>query len=134
MIRVTTAEARKLGVKAKRPREKAKGDYKLAMEIGCKAHGLPVPIAEFKFSNDRLWRLDFVWIVGNGQIWQCDLVALEIQGGIWLKRGGHSGGKAQLDDMEKFNAAQLAGITVLQCTPSDIKTGAVFELLKKALQ
>jgi hypothetical protein len=38
-----------------------------------------------------------------------------------------------LRDMEKYNLMTLMGIRLLRCTPSDVESGAVFELLKRAM-
>lgn len=65
------------------------------------------PEREYEFSAARGWRLDFAW--------PSIKLAVEIHGGQWT-RGRHQRGKGFAADLEKMNAAQLAGWTVLQFT------------------
>ncbi len=102
------------------------------MEAMCLAHSLPEPVREFKFHPTRNWRFDFAWpktSVLDGHYYG---VALEIDGGAWT-RGRHTRGKGFIADMEKLNEAQLLEWVVLRCTPADIKSGAAFALLRRAL-
>jgi hypothetical protein len=99
-------------------------------EAMCQAHGLPVPERELRFHPVRQWRLDFAWKGEGGAAYIG--VALEVDGGVWTS-GRHVRGKGFISDIEKMNEAQLAGWVVLRCTPEDIRSGAVFELLKRAL-
>lgn len=92
-------------------------------ECMCEAHGLPVPVAEYQFCEGRKWRFDWCWP-------EID-VALEVEGGIW-NNGAHVRGGHFLSDMEKYNEACIAGWRVLRCTPDDMQTGKVMELLKRA--
>jgi len=78
---------------------------------------------EFRFHPKRRWCFDF--LVGK--------FGVEIVGGLWLKRGGHSQGQAQLDDMEKFNHALLMGYGVLQFSPAQVKSGEAVEFIEKVL-
>jgi hypothetical protein len=60
------------------------------------------------------------------------MVALEVEGGIWTG-GRHTRGSGFMKDMEKYNEATLLGWRVLRCTPRQVKSGEVFELLKRAM-
>ncbi len=93
-------------------------------EAMCRAHQLPEPTREVLFHPTRKWRFDFGW-------WT-HFVALEIEGGAFKGKGHRSVGQF-LSDMEKYNEAQLAGWVVLRCTTDNIKSGAVFTLLKRGL-
>lgn len=93
-------------------------------EAACIAHGLQEPVAEFRFAPPRLWRFDWCWPER--------MVALEVEGGIWTG-GRHTRGAGFLKDIEKYNEATVLGWRVLRCTPREIKSGKVFELLKRAL-
>lgn len=84
-----------------------------------------MPERELKFHPVRKWRFDFCWC--------SELVALEIEGGVFSGHGHRSIGKF-LGDLEKYNEAALLGWTVLRCTTDDLKSGAAFALLKRALQ
>lgn len=60
------------------------------------------------------WRFDFVHNVAK--------VAIEIQGGIWMRKGAHNTGEAILRDTRKARAATLAGWSVFHICPEDIDT------------
>ena len=79
--------------------------------------GFPEPEREFRFHEERLWRIDLAW--------PPPLVACEIEGGIWQQtRSGRSKGHAHperfLQDIEKYNALALAGWTLIRVTPEMI--------------
>jgi hypothetical protein len=93
----------------------------------CEAHGVPAPEAEFRFHPQRKWRFDWAWPdLPSGPL------ALECEGGVWSK-GRHLRGKGFLADVEKYNQAVIMGWRLLRCTPADVESGAVFELLKRAM-
>lgn len=89
------------------------------------AAGLPAPIAEYRFSTERRWRFDFAWPEFH--------VALEMEGGVWLG-GRHVRGSGFLKDMEKYNAAVIAGWRVLRCTPSTLTVAATMDMLGAVLR
>jgi len=89
----------------------------------CRQSGWLEPLAEQRLIPGRRFSCDLVWPLA--------LLVVEVQGGIWGRRGGHSGGKAQLDDMEKFNLLQLAGYRVLQTTPTGVTDGTLRDLLAR---
>jgi hypothetical protein len=126
-MRVSKATAKKLGLPASgtKSRRKAKETSKLFL-AACREHGLPDPIFEYPFAwkaMGRKWRFDWLW----------GKVALEIQGGIWTQ-GRHVRGAALLDEHKKLNAAAILGFRVLFCTPKDVESGAIFPVIKKALE
>jgi hypothetical protein len=90
----------------------------------CVAHGLPVPVHEYRFCEGRKWRFDYLF-----DAW----LAVEKVGGVWIK-GHHSRGKDQIDDMEKFNEAVILGFSVLQFTPEQFDSGLAFAVIKRALE
>jgi len=89
----------------------------------CRQSGWPEPLAEIMPIPGRRFRADLLWMSAA--------LIVEVQGGIWGRRGGHSGGRAQLDDMEKFNLLQLAGYRVLQTTPTGVTDGTLRDLLAR---
>lgn len=91
----------------------------------CTSHSLPQPKRELRFHATRKWQLDFAWLFYK--------VALEVEGGAFSGHGHRSVGKF-LRDLEKYNEAALAGWTVIRCTTDDLKTGSVFELIKRAIR
>jgi hypothetical protein len=124
-IRLTAAEARKLGIgKEPKPGKKKKiNPYREIIDAWCTRERLPMPKYEFRFCN-RLWRLDVGWIDLN--------VALEIEGGAWVQ-GRHTRGSGFIKDIEKYNAAVLSNWRLFRCTPKMLSDGSIFKTLKEAL-
>ena len=83
--------------------------------------GGPVLEREYKFSAARRWRLDY-FCEGNGA-----RIGIEIHGGVWTQ-GRHVRGKGFLSDLEKLNAAQMQGITVLQLGTDQVDDAHVGEI------
>ncbi len=90
-----------------------------------KALKLPLPEREFRFAPPRRWRFDMAW---PGKMF-----AVECQGGVWTG-GRHSGGKGQINDMDKLNQAQLLGWRVLQFAESHIRSGDALDLIELAIR
>ena len=61
----------------------------------------------------RKWRHDFV--VGS--------LAIEIQGGIWRKKGAHNTGTAITRDCEKMRGAVMAGYIPVNFTTQEVLDG-----------
>ena len=93
------------------------------VDAQAKAAGWPPPEREYRFYNSRRYRSDYAWIGES--------VALEVQGGIWRKKGGAHTGTGHLRDMEKLNLAQTQGWTVLQLTPQQVENGELEKWLRK---
>ncbi len=119
-------------MKAKLPKTPKPKSYPM-FEAMCAAHGLPEPMRELRFHIARRWRFDFAWLLKEWQTSGPIKVALEIDGGVW-GGGRHTRGKGFIADQEKLNEAALNGWLVLRCTPADVKNGAVFTLLKRAMR
>jgi hypothetical protein len=90
----------------------------------CAAHGIQEPVPELCFAPPRRWRWDWAWPEAK--------LSLEVQGGLFVN-GRHSRGAALLKEHEKLNAGARLGWRVLYCTPKDIKTGAIFGVIKEAI-
>ena len=69
-------------------------------------------VPEFTFSDEHGYRFDFFHPPSG--------VAIEVQGGIWLPRGGHNTGAGLLRDMAKENLALSLGYRVFKCVPTDL--------------
>lgn len=67
---------------------------------------------EYRFTPTRDYRFDFVHLPSK--------VALEVQGGVWLPRGGHTSGAGYTKDIEKENLALQLGYRVMKCVPADV--------------
>jgi hypothetical protein len=88
------------------------------------ATGLPAVIREHRFAPPRHWRFDYAWPSLR--------LALEIEGGTWTG-GRHVRARGYERDCEKYNAAALAGWTVLRATTSMLRDGRALAILQQAL-
>lgn len=89
----------------------------ILFNVHLKELGLDV-VPEFTFHPTRKWRADF-HVSRKGKQ---DRLLIEIDGGIWTS-GRHSGGKGQIQDMEKRNEATKLGYRVLNFTPDQVLNG-----------
>lgn len=90
-----------------------------------KSEKLPASAREFQFHPTRKWRFDFCW--------PNQKVALEIQGGIWMARGGHNTGVALRKEHEKRNEAARRGWRILYVEPKDLCTLDTVKLIRESL-
>lgn len=93
-------------------------------DVVWQAYGLEVPAKEFRFHSARMWRFDWAWPFSK--------VALECDGGVFVA-GGHNRGRDIIGDHEKCNEAVLLGWRLFRCTPAEIKSGAIFKILRQAM-
>jgi len=79
---------------------------------------------EYRFHPKRKWRFDYA----HPEL----MIAVETEGGVWVQ-GRHIRGKGYINDMEKYNAAQLLGWKVLRYTPqqTDKMINDITELVNK---
>jgi hypothetical protein len=68
--------------------------------------------SEYRFASPRRYRWDFCHPGSK--------IAIEIQGGIWMKRSGHTGGTGLLSDYEKFSIGASLGWRVFPLADSMI--------------
>jgi len=93
----------------------------------CVAMGLPLPVLEHRFHPVRKWRFDFAFPEYK--------VALEVEGGIWLPKGGrHNRPVGMVKDMEKYNTAAEMGWRILKVEPKRLMTSATVEMIKRAIE
>lgn len=97
-------------MKAAKPAARKKTGDSLFLSI-LKSEGLPIPVMEHRFHPTRMWRFDYAWPDRR--------VALEVEGGIFRKKGAHNTPIAMMEDMEKYNAAAALGWRVLRVIPSE---------------
>lgn len=81
-------------------------------------------VKELRFAPPRLWRFDYALPSVK--------IALEVEGGVWT-RGRHTRPKGFLSDMEKYNAAAVAGWKVLRTVPGELFTMTTLNLLHSAI-
>lgn len=86
--------------------------------------GLPAPVREHRFHPVRRWRFDYAWIEHK--------VALEVEGGVWTG-GRHTRGAGFIKDMEKLNAATVAGWRVVRVVPGKLCASATVGMLESLL-
>lgn len=90
-----------------------------------KREGLPAPVEEYHFAKpERAWRFDYAWLDAK--------IALEVEGGAW-SRGRHTRGAGFIEDMAKYNRANLLGWRVFRCVPGELDTFATVHLIRQAL-
>jgi very-short-patch-repair endonuclease len=85
---------------------------------------LPAPEAEYRFAVPRRWRFDYAWVEQR--------VALEVDGSTWTN-GRHTRGSGWQRDTEKLNAAASLGWRMLRCTPQQLCTLELVEVIGVAL-
>ena len=86
--------------------------------------GLPAPVREHRFHPVRRWRFDYAW--------PGEKVALEVEGGVWTG-GRHTRGAGFVADIEKYNAAVLAGWRVVRVVPGKLCASATVGMLEALL-
>ena len=86
--------------------------------------GLPAPVREHRFHPVRRWRFDYAWPEQR--------VALEVEGGVWTG-GRHTRGAGFVGDMEKYNAATVAGWRVVRVVPGKLCASATVGMLESLL-
>lgn len=84
---------------------------------------LPMPEREYKFHPKRKWKMDLAWVDRK--------ISMEIDGGIWLPKGGHTSGGGFIKNAEKRNEAQLMGWHTYHVVPSQVKSGEALKLIEK---
>jgi hypothetical protein len=94
----------------------------------CLKMGLPAPTPELKFDEPitpgikpRQWRFDYAWPDAK--------VFLEVEGGSWIG-GRHTSPKGFAEDMAKYNRASCLGWKRLSCTPKQLMTLPVINMIK----
>lgn len=81
---------------------------------------------EERFMHSRDWKFDYALP---------DIkVAIEYQGGLFMKKGGHSNIAGQTRDWEKFNEAQIRGWLVICVNPKTIEDGTFEKQLRRAIK
>ena len=98
------------------------GEDALAWQV--RVAGLPTPVREHRFDTIRRWRFDLAWIAPR--------LAVEVEGGIWTG-GRHVRGAGYERDLEKYNAAAIAGWLVLRVTTAMVDDGRALAHVADAL-
>ena len=102
-------------------RSKAEAEFELHLKI----YKVPGYTTEFKFHPTRKWRFDFAFIHA--------MLAVEVEG-ITYDSGRHQRKDGFEKDLEKYEAAMLAGWTVYRCSPAIISSGRAIDVTMKMLE
>jgi very-short-patch-repair endonuclease len=94
------------------------------LEYQIKLGGLPEPIKEHRFHDQRRWRFDFAW--------PHKMFAVEVEGGAYVQ-GRHTRGSGFEADLEKYHEAMRMGWTVYRCSAKLIKSGQSLILIERIL-
>jgi len=151
---LSESEARKLGIgrkvtipRTKTGKEAARKQKEADQQQFIKAakmFGLPAPVPEYHFriaGHRNPFRFDWAWppeefvkerfgvaikkIIFRG-------VAVEIEGGSFRGHGHRSVG-VFLSNMVKYREASIAGWCIIRVTTDEVKSGEVFNLVRRAL-
>lgn len=87
--------------------------------------GCPAPEREYRFREDRAWRLDLAWPRFG--------VAAEIEGGVHVM-GRHTRGTGFENDAIKYAAAACEGFAVIRVTPRMIAAGSAATFIAEVLR
>ena len=79
------------------------------------------------------FRSQVMAIDGRKFVWdfQVDNILIEIQGGIFMAKGGHNTGKGISRDYEKANLATLHGFKTLFFTSEMVNSGEAVSMVEK---
>lgn len=80
---------------------------------------------EHRFHDRRKWRFDIAFPAVK--------LAIEIDGGLFID-GGHSRGRARINDMERDIAANLLGWLVVRMPPEWIKPGTALAHIEQLVK
>ena len=94
-----------------------------AVRAYCAQRGYPEPAPEYPFHPARRWRFDLAF--------PAERVAVELEGGVrtggrHTRPGGYEG------DIEKYNAAALAGWVVIRASYRQVRAGLLWDWLDLA--
>jgi len=122
-IEIVSVEPKATNVQITR---EVKRDYKAEFEQQLSLVGIQVE-REFYFARPRKWRSD--WRIRGTKI------LIEFEGGLFKKRAaGHSSVSGILRDVQKYNAAAIAGWIVIRVTPKFIPNGQGLKWVEDALK
>jgi very-short-patch-repair endonuclease len=98
----------------------AKSELEATVELWLRTLDAPECVREYRFHPTRRWRFDFAWPE--------KMLAVEVSG------FGHHKLSRFKGDIEKFNEAAMLGWRVVRLWTDDIRSGAAYDVLEKALE
>ena len=105
--------------KLKKPKKLSPGEELFALH--CRIYQLN-PEREVKLIEGRQWRFDF-WFPAQK-------IAVEIEGGTKFGRSRHSQGAGFEGDCRKYNAAVIAGITLIRFTTAMVESAEAIDFIR----
>lgn len=90
------------------------------------AAGLPEPIRQARIIPGRRFSFDFCWTAQR--------LTVEVQGGLFLPRGGHTTGMGVSRDCEKSAMALLEGYRPLAVTAAMVRDGRALAWIETLLR
>jgi hypothetical protein len=115
-------DPRKEWAKAEAAARRTRWEDDLAWQI--KARKLPTPEREYVFHSSRAWRFDFCWPAFRVAV---EVEGLVYGGGRHQRPGGYGG------DLDKYNAAALAGWCLLRYDQVRVRSGYAVTEIEHAL-
>ena len=91
-----------------------------------RAAHLPEPARQYLFHPTRRYRADFCY--------PPERLLIEVDGGIWLAKGGHTTGTGYQRDRERDCEAVALGYIVLRVTPAMVQSGAALRYVETTLR
>lgn len=95
----------------------------LAFQI--KAAGLPDPVRQHFYAPPRKLRADFAWPERR--------LLVEVQGGVF-NRKAHGSITGVLADIDRLNAATIAGWHMLRFVPDQVKNGSALAVIESVIE
>ena len=102
-----------------------------ALAFQLNAVGIPFE-REVAFAKPRRWRADFVVPFEKCGPMCHNHFLIEVDGGAFAG-GRHTSGAGFRNDLEKLNAATLAGYRVLRFLPEQVTSGVALQPIERAL-
>ena len=99
-------------------------DLEILFSLQMRACKIPMPQCQVQFHPTRKFVWDFVW--PSIKFW------VEIDGGEWMARSGHTSGRGMTRDREKDCEAFLLGYRGMRFTGSMVKDGTAIRYLETA--
>ena len=91
-----------------------------------RAAHLPEPARQYLFHPTRRYRADLCY--------PPERLLIEVDGGIWLAKGGHTTGTGYQRDRERDCEAVALGYIVLRVTPAMVQSGAALRYVETTLR
>ena len=96
------------------------------LEFQLKVTGIKGFVREYRFHPTILWRADFCNVK--------ERLMIEVEGGVFMKKSGHTTGVGYTKNCVKYNEALILGWRVLRVTTAQVKSGEALMWIERALE